>query len=229
MDASMMNGAVLEAGAVSGSKNVKNPIFLARDILLHSNHVYLTGPGAEEFARNRGLIFEDDVYFHSEFRYRQYQHALEHDEVFLDHSDQKKFGTVGAVALDKHGNVCAGTSTGGMTNKKFGRVGDSALIGAGTYANNNTCAVSCTGDGEYFIRAVTAYELSALIEHKGLNLEDAGNLLIHEKMVNIGGEGGLIAIDRQGNYILPFNSAGMYRGIKMNDSEEKVGIYKGWL
>ena len=214
MDASIMRGDDLEAGAISGSKTVRNPILLAKAILLHSSHVYLTGTGAEDFAREHNLKFEDETFFHTEFRYRQYQHALQTDEVFLDHSDQKKFGTVGCVALDKFGNICAGTSTGGMTNKKYGRVGDSALIGAGTYANNKTCAVSCTGDGEYFIRAVSAYEMSALMEYKGFNIKEAGQELIHKKMVDIGGEGGLIAMDCNGNYCLPFNSAGMYRGVK---------------
>tara|TARA_B100000683_G_C12480844_1_gene551342 strand:- start:1036 stop:1965 length:930 start_codon:yes stop_codon:yes gene_type:complete len=229
MDASIMRGDDLEAGAISGSKTVRNPILLAKAILLHSSHVYLTGTGAEDFAREHNLKFEDETFFHTEFRYRQYQHALQTDEVFLDHSDQKKFGTVGCVALDKFGNICAGTSTGGMTNKKYGRVGDSALIGAGTYANNKTCAVSCTGDGEYFIRAVSAYEMSALMEYKGLNIKEAGQELIHKKMVDIGGEGGLIAMDCNGNYCLPFNSAGMYRGVKMSDEKAKVGFYKDWL
>ena len=228
MDASIMNGADLMAGAISGVRNIKNPIELAADIMLHSDHVYLTGKGAEEFGRARNLTFAPDEYFHSAFRYQQYQHALKNDEVFLDHSDQK-FGTVGAVAIDKSGNLCAATSTGGMTNKKYGRVGDSALIGAGTYANNETCAVSCTGDGEYFIRAITAYELSALMQYKGLDLKTAGEELIQNKMLKIGGEGGLISIDNKGNYILPFNCAGMYRGVKMSDEDMKVGIYEDWL
>ena len=228
MDASIMNGSDLMAGSISGVRNIKNPIELAADIMLHSDHVYLTGKGAEDFGKVRNIAFAPDEYFHSAFRYQQYQHALKNNEVFLDHSDQK-FGTVGAVAIDKNGTLCAATSTGGMTNKKYGRVGDSALIGAGTYANNETCAVSCTGDGEYFIRAITAYELSALIEHKGLDLKSAGDELIHNKMMKIGGEGGLISIDKKGNYILPFNCSGMYRGVKMSDETMKVGIYEGWL
>jgi beta-aspartyl-peptidase (threonine type) len=196
--------------------------------MLNSDHVYLAGKGAEDFGETQNIEFAPDEYFHSAFRYKQYQYALKNDSVFLDHSDHK-FGTVGAVAIDKEGNLCAATSTGGMTNKKYGRVGDSSLIGAGTYANNKTCAVSCTGDGEYFIRALAAYELSALIEHKGLDLKSAGSELIHNKMIKIGGEGGLISIDKKGNYILPFNCSGMYRGVKMSDETMKVGIYEDWL
>ncbi len=224
MDAAIMDGATLEAGAVSGVSHVKNPVSLARTIMQKSEHVLLTGAGAEQFAKIQGLEFADDKYFYNETRYKQWQEALKDDRVQLDHTE-KKFGTVGAVALDSHGNLAAATSTGGMTNKKFGRMGDSPIIGAGTYANNNTCAISCTGHGELFIRAVVAYDISCLIEYKGLSLQEACDIVVHDKLVKIGGEGGLIAIDKYGNIELPFNSEGMYRGYA-NENEKKVMIYK---
>jgi beta-aspartyl-peptidase (threonine type) len=219
-----MDGASLDAGAVSGISNVKNPVSLARTIMQKSEHVLLTGAGAEQFAKIQGLEFADDAYFYNETRYKQWQEALKDDRVQLDHTE-KKFGTVGAVALDSRGNLAAATSTGGMTNKKFGRMGDSPIIGAGTYANNNTCAISCTGHGELFIRAVVAYDISCLMEYKGLSLHDACDIVVHDKLVKIGGEGGLIAIDKGGNIELPFNSEGMYRGY-VTEAEKKVMIYK---
>jgi beta-aspartyl-peptidase (threonine type) len=226
MDAAIMEGRNLKAGAVAGVGGIKNPVKLARLIMEKSEHVMLAGRGAEAFAENLGVEKADEEYFYNEMRYNQWQEALKENKVQLDHSD-KKFGTVGAVALDKQGNLAAATSTGGMTNKKFGRVGDSPVIGAGTYANNNTCAVSCTGHGEPFLRAVVAHDISCLMEYKGLSLEEAANVLVHDKLMKIEGEGGLIAIDSKGNITMPFNSEGMYRGsIHSNDAVALVKIYK---
>lgn len=224
MDASIMDGSNLDAGAVSGIRNVKNPVLLARTIMDKSEHVLLCGQGAEQFAKQQGLQFEDDAYFYVQHRYEQWQQAVKEDSISLDHND-KKFGTVGAVALDANGNLAAATSTGGMTNKKFGRMGDSPIIGAGTYANNNTCAISCTGHGELFIRAVVAYDISCLMEYKGLSLREACDVVVHNKLVKIQGEGGLVAIDKHGNIELPFNSEGMYRGYA-TETERRVMIYK---
>ncbi len=229
MDASLMWGKDLSAGAVSLIRNVKNPISLARAVMQKSEHVYLCGDGAEQFAHTQGMRFENDAYFNDEFRYQQWQKAKEEDGAYLDHNVQtedKKFGTVGAVALDMQGNLAAATSTGGMTNKKFGRIGDSPIIGAGTYANNNTCAISCTGHGELFIRTVTAYDVSCLMEYKGLTLKEACNEVVMKKLVAIHGEGGLIAVDRLGNVELCFNSEGMYRAMKASDGSQLVAIYK---
>lgn len=226
MDASIMRGDTLEAGAVAGVRGVKNPIQLARSIMEKSQHVLLCRDGAEVFAKSIGLTFENDEYFFDAFRHDQWQDALKENVVKLDHSDEKKFGTVGAVALDIHGNLAAATSTGGMTNKRWGRVGDSPIIGAGTYANNQTCAISCTGHGEFFIRAVVAYDISCLIEYKGMNLQQACDVVVKDKLVKFGGEGGLIAVDVRGNLCLPFNSSGMYRGWLKNDVPPTVRIYK---
>jgi len=225
MDAAVMEGSGLRAGACSGISGVRNPVLLAKGIMERSEHVMLTGRGAEQFARQLGLSFESEAYFYEETRYRQWQEALEEGKVVLDHND-KKFGTVGAVALDAAGNLAAATSTGGMTNKKYGRVGDSPIIGAGTFADNRTCAVSCTGHGELFIRAVVAHDISCLMEYKGLSLQEACDVVVYDKLVKIGGEGGLIAADAQGNVALPFNSAGMYRGYRNSRGGNEVKIYK---
>jgi beta-aspartyl-peptidase (threonine type) len=225
MDASIMDGSNLIAGAVCGISNVRNPVKLARTVMEHSDHVMLSGKGAEEFARSMNIGFENDEYFFTQNRYDQLLNAIEEDRVQLDHTE-KKFGTVGAVALDVSGNLAAATSTGGMTNKRFNRIGDSPLIGSGTYANNTTCAVSCTGHGEFFIRTVVAYDISCLMEYKGLSLSEACDVLVFDKLKKIGGEGGLIAVDSKGNVTLPFNSDGMYRG-HMSAAGEFVGIYKG--
>ncbi len=225
MDASIMRGDILDAGAVAGVRGVQNPIALSRLVMEKVEHVLLFGKGAEDFARSMNVQFQPDEYFHDDFRYAQWQEALKDDRVQLDHSEGKKFGTVGAVALDVNGNLAAATSTGGMTNKKFGRAGDSPIIGAGTYANNKTCAVSCTGHGEFFIRAVVAYDISCLMEYKGLSLEDACKTVVNDKLVKFGGEGGLIAVDAQGNVCLPFNSEGMYRGWRKNGEDGVVRIY----
>ena len=232
MDASIMNGKDLMAGAVAGVKNVKNPITLAKSVMQHSNHVFMAGQGAEVFAKQLNIEMAPNEYFFEQMRYDQLIQAKSNDRIELDHVDnkfengEKKFGTVGAVALDVFGNISAGTSTGGMTNKKHGRVGDTPIIGAGTYANNQTCAVSCTGHGEFFIRSVVAYDISCLIEYKGFSLKEACNLVVKDKLVKIGGEGGLIALDARGNIELCFNSEGMYRASKKSNEELYLGIYK---
>ena len=232
MDASIMNGKDLMAGAVAGVKNVKNPITLAKSVMQHSNHVFMAGQGAEIFAKQLNIEIAPNEYFFEQMRYDQLIQAKASDTIHLDHVDnkfengEKKFGTVGAVALDVFGNISAGTSTGGMTNKKHGRVGDTPIIGAGTYANNQTCAVSCTGHGEFFIRSVVAHDISCLIEYKGFSLKEACNLVVKDKLVKIGGEGGLIALDARGNIELCFNSEGMYRASKKSDEEVYLGIYR---
>lgn len=227
LDASIMNGKNLMAGAVASIKNIKNPISLAKLVMNQSEHVFLAGSGAMDFAKKMEVPFMPDDYFFVQARYEQFLLAKESDSILLDHTseNQKKFGTVGAVALDVNGNLAAGTSTGGMTNKKNGRVGDTPVIGAGTYANNNTCAISCTGHGEFFIRSVVAYDISCLIEYKGLSLKEACDLVVKEKLVKLGGEGGLIAIDKNGHIELPFNSEGMYRASKKEGEESFIGIY----
>jgi len=233
MDASIMNGKNLTAGAVGLIKNVKNPITLARKIMENTTHVFVCGEGAENYARAFRLEMASDEYFFDKFRFEQWKQSSMAGGTFLDHNlhgtnapDEKKFGTVGAVAMDKNGNLAAGTSTGGMTNKSPGRLGDSAVIGAGTYANNNTCAISCTGHGELFIRSVVAYDISALMEYKKLSLAEACHEVVMKKLVQIEGEGGLIAIDKYGNIELPFNSEGMYRAMKSSDGREEAAIYK---
>lgn len=228
MDASIMNGADLMAGAVSGLHNIKNPVSLAKAVMQQTEHVFLAGEGAIDFAKKINAEFMPDDYFFVQMRYDQLQEALKTDSIVLDHTEtnEKKFGTVGAVAIDAHGNLAAGTSTGGMTNKKHGRIGDTPMIGAGTYANNNTCAVSCTGHGEFFIRSVVAYDVSCLMEYKGLSLQEACDMVVKQKLVKIGGEGGLIAIDKNGNIELPYNSEGMYRASKKEGEDIYIGIYK---
>jgi beta-aspartyl-peptidase (threonine type) len=226
MDASIMDGLTLNAGAVANVQNIRNPVLLARTIMDKSGFVFLSGKGAEGFASQMKIPTESHEYFFEQFRYDQLIEIRDKDTVQLDHSDsRKKFGTVGAVSLDIHGNLAAATSTGGMTNKRFNRIGDSSVIGAGTYANNKTCAVSCTGHGEFFIRSVVAYDISCLMEYKGLSLQQACELVVNDKLMKIGGEGGLVAVDLNGNYSLSFNSDGMYRGMK-SKSAEFVSIYK---
>ena len=234
MDAAIMNGATLDAGAVAGVRNVRNPIMLATEVMLHSNHVFLSGKGANDFAIKQGVKLEPDEYFFSQFRYDQWKSIRDSDAYALDHTHQrleelmrdKKFGTVGAVACDYEGNIAAATSTGGMTNKKYGRIGDSPIIGIGTYANNKTCAISCTGHGEPFIRAVAAYDVSCLMEYKGLTLYEAMNTVVNDKLVKLDGEGGMIGVDAQGNHALILNSAGMYRAHRSSDGGGEVAIYR---
>ena len=227
MDASIMDGKTLHAGAVSAISGVKNPVLLSELVMNKSEHVFLTGKGAEEFAREMKCEFCDTEYFYDKLRYQQWQELKGSDQFKLDHStkNEQKFGTVGAVALDKFGNIAAATSTGGMTNKKFGRVGDSPMIGAGNYANNATCAVSCTGSGEFFIRAVVAYDVSCLMEYKGMSLTDACREVVQRRLPKIGGDGGLIAIDSKGNIALEFNTKGMYRGRRNSHGINEVAIY----
>jgi len=227
MDASLMNGSDLRAGAVASVQNVKNPITLARIVMDRSGHVLISGAGAFEFAHKQKAVLEDDLYFFDDFRYQQWKEMAGTDGVQLDHSDkEKKFGTVGAVALDANGHLAAGTSTGGMTNKKWQRIGDSPIIGAGTYANDASCAVSCTGHGESFIRAVAAHDVHALMSYKGLSLQEAVRVVVHEKLPPLDGDGGLIAIDRSGNIVLDFNCSGMYRGQVGPDCEFHTAIFK---
>lgn len=228
MDAAIMDGKNLSAGAVSLITGIKNPVSLARDVMEKSNHVFLAGNGAMRFADSLGHRREAPEYFYDEFRYRQWQEIKDSDFFQLDHSDKKdsKFGTVGAVACDSKGNIAAATSTGGMTNKRWGRVGDSPIIGAGNYANNKTCAVSCTGSGEFFIRGVVAYDVSCLMEYKGMALEEAASEVINKRILEIGGDGGLIAVDSKGNIAMPFNTEGMYRAFKTSEGNKKVLIYK---
>ena len=228
MDASIMDGKNLKAGAVSLIHGIKNPILLARDVMEQSNHVFLAGDGAMKFAESLGYKLESPEYFYDEFRYKQWLEIKDSDAFQLDHTVKKdsKFGTVGAVACDAYGNLAAATSTGGMTNKRFGRVGDSPMVGAGTYANNNTCAVSCTGSGEFFIRGVVAYDVSCLMEYKGLTLEEAAHEVIQKRVLSIGGDGGLIAVDAKGNITMPFNTEGMYRAFKTSSGNEEIAIYR---
>ena len=225
MDAAVMDGRNRAAGAVTCVTGVRNPVTLARAVMEQSGHVLLAGDGANAFARSLKLPFEPGDYFFDAYRHEQWQQALKEGAVQLDHSD-KKFGTVGAVALDAAGNLAAATSTGGLTNKQFGRVGDTPLIGCGTWADNATCAVSCTGHGEYFIRAVAAYDIACLMQYRGLGLAEACRIVVHEKLGPAGGEGGLIAVDAAGSLVMDFNSEGMYRGSMVSGGEKKVEIYR---
>ena len=227
MDASIMNGENLKAGAVSLVFGIKNPISLAREVMQNSDHVFLAGEGAIEFAKLHGYKIENEDYFYDDYRFKQWQEVKGTAHFQLDHSAKKdsKFGTVGAVACDTFGNLAAATSTGGMTNKKWGRIGDSPIIGSGTYANNKTCAVSCTGSGEYFLRGVVAYDVSCLLEYKGLSLEEATSTVIFERLKNLGGDGGLIAVNAQGEIATPFNTEGMYRAYKTSSGASKIAIY----
>ncbi len=229
LDAAFMNGATLEAGAVAGVTIVKNPIRLARAVMDHSAHVMMAGDGAEEFAIAQGLDTVAPDYFFTQERWNALERAKAEENkssgVLFPPSQDNKFGTVGCVALDKNGNIAAGTSTGGMTNKRYSRIGDSPIIGAGTYAENASCGISATGHGEFFIRYTVAHDVAALIKYKGLTLGDAADLVVHEKLKSAGGEGGLIALDKKGNIAMPFNSEGMYRGYA-KPGERFTGIYK---
>jgi beta-aspartyl-peptidase (threonine type) len=234
MDAAIMDGSSLAAGAVAGVRNVRNPIELAAEVMRNSNHVFLSGKGANDFAIKQGIKLEPDEYFFSQFRYDQWKAIRDSDRYSLDHTHHhleemmrdKKFGTVGAVACDSHGHLAAATSTGGMTNKKYGRIGDSPLIGIGTYANDATCAISCTGHGEMFIRAVASYDVSCLMEYKNLTLQQAMEVVVHEKLKALQGEGGMIGVDATGQHAMVFNSAGMYRAYKNSQGTTDVLIYR---
>jgi beta-aspartyl-peptidase (threonine type) len=226
MDAAIMSGKDLRAGAVAAVGSIKNPITLARRVMEETPHVLMCGSGAEEFAREAGCEFAPPEYFFDEFRYEQLLQARREREVQLDHTPVKEFGTVGAVARDAEGHLAAATSTGGMTNKRFGRVGDTAIIGAGTYADDRTCAVSCTGHGEFFIRAVAAYDVSCLMKYRSLSLHAACEQVIGVTLSEMGGEGGMIAVDHMGNVALPFNGEGMYRAWITSGREAEVAIYR---
>lgn len=220
MDASIMNGKNLNAGAISGIKTIKNPISAARLVMEKSEHVFLSGEGAEEFAKLQGLDIIDNEYFITETRLKSLLNAKKRDSI-----KDNKFGTVGCVAIDKFGNITSGTSTGGMTNKKWNRIGDVPIIGAGTYANNNTCGISSTGWGEYFIRNVVAYDISSQIEYKKISIDLAAKNTL-KKVKDLGGNGGVIGIDKNGNILMDFNTEGMYRGYKKSDGESEISIYK---
>lgn len=234
LDASMMDGRTLEVGAVAGVKHLRNPVLAARAVLENSQHALFIGEGAEVFAEQHGLEKVATDYFSTPERFAQLQRALGSEQAILDHDGaagdpldaDRKLGTVGAVALDRDGNLAAATSTGGMTNKQAGRVGDSPIIGAGCYANNHTAAVSCTGTGEVFLRTLAAYDLAALMEYAGLSLPQAADRVIMEKVLALGGSGGLIAVDAQGNVALPFNSEGMYRGYGYVGEPAVINIYR---
>ena len=230
LDASIMDGKTLNAGASAGTRTVKNPIDLARAVMEDSPHVLLSGRGAEQFAKEQGLEIVEPSYFATEANLNRVRKIKERQAKkvasLTDKHSDLKFGTVGCVALDKNGNISAGTSTGGMTNKKWNRIGDSPIIGAGTYANNNTCGVSSTGHGEFFIRGAVAYDISALMEYKKLTLEEASKEVIQKKLPELGGTGGIIALDKNGNISMEYNTPGMYRA-NMNDKGELyIGIYK---
>ena len=220
MDASIMNGQNLNAGAISGIKTIKNPISAARLVMEKSEHVFLSGEGAEEFAKLQGLDIINNEYFITETRLKSLLNAKKRDSI-----KDNKFGTVGCVAIDKFGNITSGTSTGGMTNKKWNRIGDVPIIGAGTYANNNTCGISSTGWGEYFIRNVVAYDISSQIEYKKISIDLAAKNTL-KKVKDLGGNGGVIGIDKNGNILMDFNTEGMYRGYKKSDGESEISIYK---
>jgi beta-aspartyl-peptidase (threonine type) len=236
LDASIMDGKTLNAGASAGTTNVRNPINLARTIMEKSEHVMLSGKGAETFAEEQGLTLVDPEYFFTENRFKSLQRIKDKEKKALDYDAKtafydpyikdSKYGTVGCAALDKNGNLAAGTSTGGMTNKRYGRIGDAPIIGSGTYANNATCAVSSTGWGEYFIRAQVAHDISAMMEYKGLSLKEASRIVIQDKLTDLGGTGGIIAVDKNGNMVMEFNTAGMYRATMNDQGELTIGIYK---
>ncbi len=230
LDASIMDGRTKAAGAVAGVTHIKNPIRLARAVMEHSPHVMMIGEGAEEFAKTQSLVFVKQSYFKTEARWRAYKDALKAEKEAATKTQSGlphdfKYGTVGAVALDAHGNLAAGTSTGGMTLKRYGRVGDAPIIGAGTFADNNSCAVSATGWGEYFIRLTIARDICAQVEYAGKTVAEAANDVIHNRLQKSGGDGGVIVLAPNGDFVMDFNSAGMFRGVKQGDRKE-VAIYK---
>lgn len=234
MDASIMEGRELNAGAVASTTRTRNPITLADAILEHSPHVMLVGVGAEMFADEQGIKLVDNSYFHTERRKKALERAIarERGAVLSEDADdpfelvKDKKGTVGAVALDSEGNIAAGTSTGGMTNKRYGRVGDSPIIGAGTYADNAACGISATGHGEYFIRAAVAHDVCARVKYQNISLQAAADAVVQKRLVEMGADGGIIGLDPGGNIVFSFNSAGMYRASVNTTGEIQVGIYK---
>jgi beta-aspartyl-peptidase (threonine type) len=236
LDASVMDGKTLNAGAVAGATHIKNPIDLAVEVMDNSDHVLLAGKGAEVFAQTRGIELTDPSYFYTERRMKSLQRIKGKEKTEMDHNTKvafedpfikdSKFGTVGCAALDKNGNLAAGTSTGGMTNKRWNRIGDAPIIGAGTYANNATCAISSTGWGEYFIRGMVAHDISAMMEYKEISLKEATHEVIQNKLTKLGGTGGVVAIDNKGNVSMEFNTAGMYRAQMNAAGELVIKIYK---
>jgi beta-aspartyl-peptidase (threonine type) len=235
MDAAIMDGKTLNAGAIAGINHIKNPILAARIVMDSSSHVLLSGKGAEILAAKYGIEMVDSSYFFTEKRMNQLKELQGKEKTKLDHTaflinneliDDHKFGTVGAVAIDKNGNIAAGTSTGGMTNKKYGRIGDVPIIGAGTYANNLTCGISATGTGEYFIRTVAAHEVSSLIKYKGFTPSEALNEVLFNQIGPLGGEGGMILLDKNGDVYWDFNSTGMFRGYKKSNGEKKIEMFE---
>jgi len=227
MDASIMDGSDRSAGAVAGVKRVKNPIQLCKEIMHHCEHVFLIGQGAEDFAELRKMELESKDYFSTEYRFSQLEKIRDTHQTLLDHSDHelKKFGTVGAVARDQNGNLAAATSTGGITNKRYMRVGDTSIIGSGTYAENGVCAISSTGWGEYYIRAVAAYDVAAMMKYGSKSLQEAASEVINNIIPKMGGDGGMIGVDADGNIVMPFNTEGMYRGFAKSTGEMKTDIY----
>jgi beta-aspartyl-peptidase (threonine type) len=222
LDASIMDGQKLKAGAVAGVRDIKNPICAAREVMVNSEHVFLSGKGASEFAKEQGLEMVRNKYFYTDARKESLEQLLKQER---KRTSSDNTGTVGCVVSDSYGNLCAGTSTGGMTNKRYGRIGDTPVIGAGTYANNKTCAVSCTGHGEYYIRLGFARDISALMEYKNLTVEEACKTEI-AKLTELNGTGGVIAIDNNGNIAMEFNTSGMFRGYIKSTGEKEVAIFK---
>lgn len=222
LDASIMDGKTLNAGAIAGVTDIKNPITAAREVMLHSEHVFLSGKGASAFAKKQGLEMVSNKYFYTPSRYESLKQLQKQER---ERNKRDNMGTVGCVVMDTYGNLCAGTSTGGMTNKKFGRIGDAPVIGAGTYANNKTCAVSCTGHGEYYIRLGFARDISALMEYKNLSVTEACREEIR-KLTELGGDGGVIALDANGNISMEFNTSGMFRGYCKSDGKKEIAIFE---
>ena len=235
MDAAIMDGSTLNSGAVAGINHIKNPILAARIVMDSSKHVMLSGKGAEIMAKKYGIEMVDSSYFFTKKRLNQLRKIQGKEEIQLDHTaflikneliDDHKFGTVGAVAIDKNGNIAAGTSTGGMTNKKYGRIGDVPIIGAGTYANNLTCGISATGTGEYFMRTVAAHEVSSLMYYKNVSAKEALHEVLFNQIGPLGGEGGMILIDKNGDVSWDFNSTGMFRAYKKSDGDTKIEMFE---
>lgn len=222
LDASIMEGNTLNAGAVAGVRDIKNPINAAREVMNNSEHVLLSGQGASAFAKQQGLDIVPNTYFFTEKRYQSLQHLLKKER---ERTQNDNIGTVGCAVLDTHGNLCAGTSTGGMTNKRYGRIGDSPIIGAGTYANNKTCAVSCTGHGEYYLRLGFARDISAMMEYQNRNISDACREEI-KKLSKLKGTGGVVGVDAKGNIAMEFNTSGMFRGYIKSNGQRNVAIFE---
>ena len=228
LDAAIMDGSNRKAGAVAGVTVVKNPILAAYSVMTQTPHVLLSGKGADEFAKSIGLEIVDPSYFYTEARYKSLMEELSREakKNSLDKNPNNSSGTVGAVALDRYGNIAAGTSTGGMNNKRYGRIGDTPVIGAGTYADNNTCAISATGHGEFFIRKVVAYDIAAKMKYLKISLQEAATQVIMDELPSFGGNGGVIGIDTQGNMIMEFNTAGMYRGYMKQGEHPRIFIFR---